>query len=432
MEPLKWQVDSGQCNIWLLGHSENDMKYASVFAIGFLLPAVAGAQDPSGPLPQPDLALTHANVVDVVTGALLQDVTVVIRGGFIVSVGSSSAPEGAAVLDLAGRYLLPGLMDAHTHLDNLAAARRALETGVTTVRSASVGSFRDVALRDLAHAGYIAGPDMLAAGLFVTPDLGDAVLADPALASLWGGVRTPEELRTLVRINLGHGVNVIKTRATERAGLPETDPRKQVYSEEQLRAVVEEAAARGVPVEAHAHGDEGARAAVLAGVRSIEHGTYLSETTIQLMKERGTFLVPTLSTLYDLLEPGGDYDDPVTRARAMYMIPRMVRTIEMAREAGVAIVAGADVGYGPQSITRISHEVVRFAELGFTPLEALQTATVNAARLFGLAESIGRVAPGFEADLIVVEENPLELVGTIRDPLLVISNGRIGVDRISP
>jgi imidazolonepropionase-like amidohydrolase len=171
---------------------------------------------------------------------------------------------------------------------------------------------------------------------------------------------------------------------------------------------------------------------VLAGVRSIEHGTYLSETTIQLMKERGTFLVPTLSTLYDLLEPGGDYDDPVTRARAMYMIPRMVRTIEMAREAGVAIVAGADVGYGPQSITRISHEVVRFAELGFTPLEALQTATVNAARLFGLAESIGRVAPGFEADLIVVEENPLELVGTIRDPLLVISNGRIGVDRISP
>jgi imidazolonepropionase-like amidohydrolase len=383
------------------------------------------------PLPRPDLALTHANVVDVTTGAITRNATVLVRNGRIESVGSGSAPAGTQIIDLAGKYLVPGLMDAHTHLDNLAAARRALETGVTTARSASVGSFRDVALRDLVRAGYVIGPDIIAAGLFVTPEIGDGALADTGLGPLMTSVRTPEQLRALVRVNLRHGVDVIKTRGTERAGTATTDPRQQVYTEAELRAVVEEAATRGIPVEAHAHGDEGAYAAVKAGVRSIEHGTYLSDSTLALMKARGTWLVPTFSTLYDLLEPGGDYDDPVTQARAMHMIPRATRTIQQAHRLGVKLATGADVSYTPQSITRVSHEITRFVELGLTPLEALQAATINAAELFGIQDRTGRIAPGLEADLIAVEENPLENPVTLQDILLVISNGRVGVNRLS-
>jgi len=383
------------------------------------------------PLPRPDLALTHANVVDVTTGAITRNATVLVRNGRIESVGSGSAPAGTQIVDLAGKYLVPGLMDAHTHLDNLAAARRALETGVTTARSASVGSFRDVALRDLVRAGYVIGPDIIAAGLFVTPDIGDGALADTGLGPLMTSVRTPEQLRALVRVNLRHGVDVIKTRGTERAGTATTDPRQQVYTEAELRAVVEEAATSGIPVEAHAHGDEGAYAAVKAGVRSIEHGTYLSDSTLALMKAKGTWLVPTFSTLYDLLEPGGDYDDPVTQARAMHMIPRATRTIQQAHRLGVKLATGADVSYTSQSITRVSHEIRRFVELGLTPLEALQAATINTAELFSIQDRTGRIAPGLEADLIAVEENPLENPVTLQDILLVISNGRVGLNRLS-
>jgi len=392
---------------------------------------LAGPVAAQAPLPRPDLALTHANVVDVTTGAITRNATVLVRNGRIESVGSGSAPAGTQIVDLAGKYLVPGLMDAHTHLDNLAAARRALETGVTTARSASVGSFRDVALRDLVRAGYVIGPDIIAAGLFVTPDIGDGALADTGLGPLMTSVRTPEQLRALVRVNLGHGVDVIKTRGTERAGTATTDPRQQVYTEAELRAVVEEAATRGIPVEAHAHGDEGAYAAVKAGVRSIEHGTYLSDSTLALMKAKGTWLVPTFSTLYDLLEPGGDYDDPVTQARAMHMIPRATRTIQQAHRLGVKLATGADVSYTPQSITRVSHEIRRFVELGLTPLKALQAATINTAELFGIQDRTGRIAPGLEADLIAVEENPLENPVTLQDILLVISNGRVGLNRLS-
>ena len=163
--------------------------------------------------------------------------------------------------------------------------------------------------------GFIAGPDYLGAGVYVTPFIGDGVLADEELMRLVVPIDSEEDLRTLVRVNIDNGARVIKTRGTERAGTATTDPREQVYTERQLQAVVEEARSRGVSVLCHAHGDEGARAAVLAGVRSIDHGTYMSDETLRLMKERGTYFVPTYTTMVDLLEPGGDYDDPVVKIR---------------------------------------------------------------------------------------------------------------------
>lgn len=380
--------------------------------------------------PPGQIALTHGNVIDVRSGEILPDVTVLLSGGVISEVGADNVPPGYQEIDLGGAYLLPGLLDAHTHLDSRSEARRALESGVTTVRSASVGSYKDVALRELVREGYIEGPDVLAAGVFITPELGDSVLADPALGEFIDGVNTPEDLRELVRINLSHGVDFIKTRGTERAGLPDTDPRKQTYTEEQLRVIVEAAAARDVPIEAHAHGDEGGRAAVLAGVRSIEHGTYLSDETLELMKERGTFLVPTYSTVVDLVEPGGDYDDPVLMVRGMHMLSRVAQTIRRAHDIGVKVVTGADTSYGPMSVTRISHEIAAFVELGMSPLEAIQSATLVAAELFRIESRTGAVEPGLEADLIVVQGNPLEDIVALQDVVVVISNGRVAMNRL--
>lgn len=388
----------------------------------------AAAQDVPG---APSLALANANVVDVRTGAIARGVTVTIVSGRIASVAAGPAPAGTRTIDLKGRYLVPGLIDAHTHLQSTRQARTALESGVTTARSASVGSFRDVALRDLVRRGALPGPDMVPAGIFVSPRFGeDDILADPELADLRPGPDTAEKARALVRINLKHGVGVIKTRGTERAGLPDTDPRQQSYTEDVLRAIVEEAAARNVPVEAHAHGDEGAMAAVRAGVRSIEHGTYLSDETLKLMKEKGTFLVPTYSTVVDLVEPGGDYDHPALHLRGRHMLPRLADTIRRAHRLGVRLVTGADTSYGPQSVTRISHEVAAFVELGLSPLEALQSATITAAELLGLEKTTGAIETGLEADLVAVDGNPLENVVLLQDPLLVVSNGFVVVDRL--
>jgi imidazolonepropionase-like amidohydrolase len=382
------------------------------------------------PQPQPHLALVNGNVLDVRTGAIAAEATVVLRHGKIVSIGPGPAPAGAEVIDVEGRYVLPGLFDAHTHLDDLDRARRALQSGVTTARSASVGSFRDVIIGEMSKAGYIAGPDYLGAGVFVTPYIEDAVLADPELMRLPVPIQSEEDLRALVRINVENGARVIKTRGTERAGRPDTDPREQVYTEAQLRAVVEEATRLGVFVLCHAHGDEGARAAVKAGVRSIEHGTYLSDETLRLMKERGTYFVPTYTTMIDLLEPGGDYDDPVVKFRGLHMLPRIEDTFRRARALGIPIVTGADSSYGPESVSRVSTEIVNYVKLGMSPLEAIQSGTLRAAELFGLEKETGALEPGLEADLVVIEKNPLEDIRVIQDILLVVSNGRVGLKRL--
>ena len=378
--------------------------------------------------PEP-LALVNAQVVDVRAGRVTP-ATVVLRDGRIESVGPGGPPAGTKTLDLRGRHLVPGLVDAHTHIASLDAAKRALESGVTTVRSSGVSHFTDVGLRELVRQGAVPGPDMLASGYHVRPRLAEgAFLGDPSLASLLaGGLRTPDDVRRAVRANLTRGVDWIKVLATERAGLPDTDPRKQALTEEELRAAVEEAGR--VPVQAHAHGDEGARAAVRAGVRSIEHGTYLSAETLALMSERGVFFVPTFTTVMDLVEPGGDYDIPLLRNRGRHMLPRLRGAVSQARQKGVKIVTGADTGYGPDSLTRIAHEVAALAELGLTPVEALQAATLTAAEMLRLDGKIGAVEPGLEADLIAVEGNPLADPAALQDVLLVVSNGRVALDRL--
>jgi imidazolonepropionase-like amidohydrolase len=234
----------------------------------------------------------------------------------------------------------------------------------------------------------------------------------------------------LVNVNIDRGAKVIKTRGTERAGRPDTDPREQVYTEAQLKVVVQEAAKRGVPVMVHAHGDEGARAAVMAGARSIEHGTFLSDETLQLMKERGTYLVPTFITLEDLTQPGGDYAGPVLELRGKFMIPQAERVFKKARELGVKIVTGADNGYTAQTTSQISRECQHYVRMGMSPFEAMQAATTRAAELLGIEKSTGKIEKGMEADLILLPGNPLEEIRNLQDVLMTMSNGQLALKRI--
>ena len=407
------------------------MRSALVAAL-FLLAGVVGLGAQGGPLPQDPIALINASVVNVRTGAVQRRATVVLRGGRIDSVSTGAAPAGAQVIDLNGRYLVPGLIDAHVHIASLPQLRAALESGVTTVRSAGVSNFVDVGMRTLVKQGFVAGPDLLATGYHVRPGVAPEMFLDfPELGDLMGGINTSDALRRAVRANLSKGVDWIKTLATERAGTPDTDPRKQVYTEAELRVIVTEAATKNVPVMAHAHGAEGALAAVKAGVRSIEHGTYLTDETLQLMAKQGTFFDPTADIVNDLAEAGGDYDNAGLKRRGEMMQPVLIGAIQRALKMGVKIVTGSDTAYGPTSIARVSREAGMLVSAGLTPLQALQAATVTSAELLRIEKQVGVVENGFEADLLVVDGNPLDNIRTLLDPVLVISNGRIGLDRLS-
>lgn len=374
-------------------------------------------------------ALTNANLFNGVDDRIYENVTVFVKAGRIerIAAATSDIPSSYTIVDVEGYYLLPGLFDVHTHIGALDQARRALHSGVTTVRSASVTAFQDVGLRELVKSGKLPGPDVVAAGVYVTPNLEETVLADPRLSEIDGAVDTDDELRKLVAINADRDVDVIKTRGTQRAGLPGTDPRQQVYSERQLRVIVDAAAQHGLSVMVHAHGDEGARAAILAGARSIEHGTYLSSETLKLMLERGTWFVPTYVTMDEMNEEQYDH---VLRLRGKHMVPQLERAVREAHAMGVRIATGADNYYDNESINRISIEVEEFVRMGMSNFEALQSATVSSAELLHLGDKTGRIEAGYEADIILVPANPLTNIEALQDVLLVMSNGQIALKRI--
>ena len=381
--------------------------------------------------PDKKYALTNAQIVDI-DNETIRNGAVYVNNGKIEKIDYQvdNAPDGYEIIDLENSYLLPGMIDVHTHLNNLKAAERALMSGVTTVRSASVPAFQDVSISEMVINGQLEGPDMIPCGVYVTPFLNETILADPRLGVLRGPVDEEGELRHLVRVNIDRGAQVIKTRGTERAGLPETDPRKQTYTKEQLGWVVDEANKYDVPVIIHAHGDEGARAAVEAGARSIEHGTFLSDETLELMKAKDVFLVPTYITLLDLTEPGGDYEHPVLEMRGKYMVPKSERTIKAAIRIGVKIATGADNRYAAKTTSRVSMEVEEFRRLGMEAWHSLKTTTSLAAELLNIDAYTGKMKEGYEADLIAIPDNPITDAKALQDVVMVMSNGNMSLLRL--
>ena len=403
-------------------------------ALASLLGLAGSAQTEPLQVPAQTLALTRANLIDGVSPEPARNVTVLIRAGRIerVTRGRSAIPPGASVIDLGGRWILPGLIDAHVHLRDLRSARAALQAGVTTARSMGVPHFAHAGIRDLHAAGAADIPDVLAAGYHVQPQLDDEFFLDfPQLRRLSQGLTSPDSVRLAVRAMRERGADFIKVMATERAGLPELDMLSRGLTDEQLRAAVAEASAAGLAVAAHAHTDEAARAAVRMGVRTIEHGTLTSEATLTLMREREACLVPTLTFWIDMLEPGGQYDHPVLMERARAMYPQARSTTARAARLGVRVVAGSDMRYTPGiSTLNIADEIVAISGSGLSPMTAIQAATSTAAACLGIATRTGAVREGMEADLIVVESNPLQDLATLRNVRLVVNDGVIAVDRL--
>ncbi|MGI9203583.1 MAG: amidohydrolase family protein [Woeseiaceae bacterium] len=415
---------------------------------GMMAGNVALAQDPylrapldtrqalssdQGVIPQPHIAMTNANVVNVRNGEILRNVTVTVENGLIVSVDKDRPPAGAEVVDLRGLYVTPGFFEGHYHGGSMAAAQRALVSGVTTAKGASVRGYPDVALKQMVKSGILVGPDILAAGVYVTPELGnsDAILADPRLYRYANEVLHGEAaLRDVVSINADRGVDWIKTRSSglsSRTGGP--DALTLVYDHDELSAIVDEAAKYDIPVSCHAHGVEVVIAAIKAGCASLEHASYIDDEGLRLMKESGTLWIPTYISVTGFQLPHDDYNTPIARQRWPHLVENLGRMIRKGHNMGITILTAVDSGYGPESVYRVAGEINAFVDFGMTPLEALQAATVKSAEAYGLGEHTGVIEAGLEADLLVFDRNPLEQPSVLHNPLMVMSNGRVGLNR---
>lgn len=398
-----------------------------------------GGQRPPTPAP---LVLTGAKLLDPLTGRVTEDAVIVFERGKVALVGQAGAETAAVralggsvrVVDVAGRFVLPGMLDAHVHVSTVANAQRALQGGATTLRSASTAFFQDVGVKALARFQPQSVPRMVPAGLFVTPNLGDSILADPALAPLStrpDGVRDPADLAYVTGVNIDRGAGAVKTRATERAGVPEQDPRQQVYFYDQLAAVVAAGRRRGTPILCHSHGEEGCYDAVRAGVASLEHGTWVNEQTLDLMARQGTFLTPTFSAVVDLAQPAGEYTDPRLVERGREMLPVLQAAVAAAHDRGVPIVAGTDTSYTPATLSSVGGEVAHIHQAGVPHLDAIRAATTQAARLFGLEGRAGRLARGYYADAVVVDGDPLSDITALQRLRMVIAGGAIAKDELT-
>lgn len=383
------------------------------------------------------IILKNGHLIDGSGGPVLENRFILIRGNKIEKI-SSTLPreEEGRIIDLEGRYVLPGLIDSHTHLDSPEAAGRALKSGVTTARVLGSPYFRSLGTRDLIRKGHIEGPELLVSGGIIRPDLGAPFLVTlPDFGQyLEKELQGPGNVRAIVRVLLEKGVDVIKVGASGKAGSADTDPRQPELNSEEIKAAVEEAAKQGKRVAAHAHGRTGAAQAVAAGVYSIEHGTHLSEETLDEMKEKGIYLVPTLAVMSPRADPMGDSEDAIDlRRRFWHMYSSLQEVVKSAYAKGIPMAASTDGSYEEYEDTgriRVPHDLEDMIACGITPMDAILCATRNGARLLGVENRTGMVAEGMEADIIVVDRNPLRDIRVLFDPLVVINNGNIVSERL--
>lgn len=369
------------------------------------------------------LVIDGGTLLDPETGEVTEDAVVVIFDGMVSAAGKRDKveiPSGVPRLDAHGQWVLPGLVDAHIHINTVDEAREAVQKGATSARSGSTNFYQDIAVRELAKQVPGQAPRLMAAGVFVTPDLGDSLLADPdltALAREKNGVRSEEALRRVVQVNLQRGADVIKTRVNERAGLPDQDPLTQVYSHEQLSWVVAAAKDGGKGVLCHSYSAQGCYDAVTAGIRSLEHGVFVDERTLTEMKNRGTYFTPTLTAIAGMIGS----KDPILDKRGRDFLPILKRATLAAHQMGVPLAAGTDSSGGV--VDPIGREVELMHEAGLSTLDAIRTATTGAAVLLGMEKSVGRLRPGFSGDVLVVAGDPLADVAVLKKPVHVVRSG---------
>jgi imidazolonepropionase-like amidohydrolase len=426
------------------------MKTLILFLIALLLPCAVFAQQPAQPALQ-HIVIHAGHMLDVKTGKMLDNVTVLIEGDKISAVNSGTAAADARVIDLPNATLLPGLIDVHTHLtfdptfgyqelgisvpkEALIGAKNAritLEAGFTTVRNVGASGYTDVALRDAINEGMLPGPRILASGpaLSITGGHCDQnLLPYEWHARADGTADGIEHVQQKVREIIKYGADVIKICATGGVLSKGDDPRASQYTLEEMKAIVADAHRLGRKVAAHAHGAQGIAWASEAGVDSIEHGSYIDNAGIALLKKNGTYLVPTQYLSDWMRENAVKIGLPPMYATKMKEVTSISRqNIKKAFDAGVKIAFGTDAAVYPHGLN--AHEFAVYVQIGMTSLQAIQTATVNAADLLGWTDRVGSVEPGRFADIIAVNGDPLKDVTLLQNPVMVMKGGTVYVQK---
>ena len=398
----------------------------------------------------------HAGrLVDVAAGKVLDKMSVITGDERIISVqeGFVQAESGQKLLDLSGHVVLPGLMDMHTHITNVITpefyteqftlgpadwvlratvyTEATLMAGFTTIRD--LGDQNDggsIALRNAIKAGYIAGPRIYTASRGIqttgghfdpTNGLRRGLLAEPGPEQ--GVINGPEDARRVVRLRYKEGADLIKIAATGGVlSLAKSGDIPQ-FQDDELEAIVATARDYQFTVAVHAHGLEGIKRAVRAGVDSIEHGTYMDDEAISLMKTHGTYLVPTISAgkwVSEMAEKE-DYYPEIIRPKAKTIGPLMQDNFRRAYESGVRIAFGSDAGVFPHGLNAMEFEFM--VEAGMSAMEAIQSATVNAAKLLRADAELGQIKPGFAADIIAVSSDPMQDISSLKEVVFVMKDG---------
>lgn len=396
--------------------------------------------------------LQAKNYLDVENGKLIQPANILIQNGVIQAINPASVPSDATIVKRPTLTLLPGLMDMHVHLSmdfdsqfplryaqedaamsttrGVKNAEKLLKAGFTTVRNLGVDpseSFVDVALSKASEAGWITAPHIIPAGHALSITGGHL---DPGMFGAYAPGVLPTSYRTGVadgvdevvkatRYQIKHGAKVIKVAATAGILSLEESLGAQQFSYEELKAIVTEANRHNVPVTAHAHGTDGIKAAVKAGVKSIEHGSILDAESISLMKQYGTYLVPTVyvKTINDQKQL-----NPLILKKRAEIIPLATNSLKMAIQANVKMAFGTDSGVFPHGDN--AREFAALVNSGLSSLNAIQTATIHAAQLANLKNS-GQIKVGYHADVIGVSENPVENIRTLENVQFVMKDGNI-------
>jgi imidazolonepropionase-like amidohydrolase len=397
--------------------------------------------------------LKAARLFDGISSQAVMPGILVVSNGMILSVGSENAPAGATVLDLGDATLLPGFIDAHTHIsyefnpdysgDALlslqrpiserairatANARKTLMAGFTTVRDLGSVDFIDVGLRNAINAGVVPGPRMLVSVHALGSTGGHCDDSAGFRFGVFGRetgpedgvINSPDQARYAVRFNIKYGADVIKTCASGGVLSPTDDVDVPQLSQAELNALVDEAHTLRRKTAAHAHGAEAARRAILAGIDSIEHGTFIDDEDMRMMHDRGVFLVPTLTTRVGLAE---SKFPPLVQAKATRAVKQQDAMLKRALALGVKIALGTDAAVYPHGDNAL--EFAFMVADGMTPAQSLTAGTASAAELLGLQDKIGELKPGMLADVVAVPGNPLENIKQTQSVIFVMKNGVI-------
>lgn len=424
------------------------MFFARLSCLAFVAGAVF-AQSPA------TTVLRAARMFDAAAGVMRTPGVVVVTGNRIESVGpEAKVPAGATIIDLGDATLLPGFIDSHVHmwggavgdstarqlspltqtlgeraLSAVPVARVTLHAGFTTVRDLGGSELLNIGLRDAINKGFVEGPRILTAGYSIATTGGHADPTNGFVPDALAPRREsptvangPDAMRAAVRWNVKYGADVIKITATGGVMSLNNDVDSPQFTQEEVNAVVDQAHTMGRKIAAHAHGAEGAKRAIRAGIDSIEHGSFLDEEALKMMVQKGTWLVPTLMAPEGVREaiPTGKLDPRVVK-KAQRAIDSIDFTVRKAISMGVKIAFGTDAGVYPHG--RNAGEFRLLVRAGMKPADALRSATVHAADLLGLAEQVGSLTSGRLADIVAVPGDPLADITATERVLFVMKEG---------